>query len=340
MSGPSTCAINERSMLRSSFAWLASLAVACCALAWPTAGRAEGRGTFDFAWIAPDGCPSPVAVRAEIDALLKGAARSLPRENLTVQATVERGALWLVTLETQSGTSRGHRRIEAATCQGLANATALIVALMIDPDAVAARGSESEASEPPPVAVAVEPEAGQPRPRSPRATFGLAGLCATGSLGILPAPDVGVGAHIGLLRRHFRVELRGAFGAREVRSAGLAVPPGAYGRFRSYSALAAGCWAAVWPAIELGPCANLELGLLHGVGVGASQTATRNAAWFALGAGGMVVVKATPRLHFPVHLDAMVPLLRPNFVFTNVEGRIFRPWLVGMRLTLGVELQF
>jgi hypothetical protein len=122
-----------------------SLAFALTVVGRAPAARAEEGSGFAFEWRAPEGCPSASVVAEGIAHLLGGPAR-----DLRVQATVERGSHWLVTLETTSKTASGHRTIEAATCQGLANATTLIVALLIDPDAVAAHTGKSQDSEPQP----------------------------------------------------------------------------------------------------------------------------------------------------------------------------------------------
>jgi hypothetical protein len=339
MPGRKSCAINERSMRRCVHTWSLGLAFAFCWLAHASMVRAEAKGTVLFEWIAPEGCPPESSVNAEIDNLLGGVARDRAREDLTVEATVEHGALWSVTLETMSSATSGHRTIEAATCQGLANATALIVALMIDPDAVAARAGkvkERETALPPAAPSAPAP----PSPPVQRATFGLAGVGATGNLGVLPAPDVGIGAEIGLVRRQWRVELRAAYGLRNVRSDTLSDPAGAYGRFRFFAATLAGCWTIVRPAVDLGPCAEAEFGAVYGEGSGASQNTAETTPWFGLGAGGVVSIKASPWLHFPLHADAVVPLWRPNFTFRNVDSPIFRSRVVGGRLTVGVELRF
>ena len=316
-----------------------TLACALCCLARASLAHAEEKDTVDFEWLAPEGCPSAGFVRTEIDSLLGGTARDRARQDLTVQATVERGALWLVTLETRSGTTAGHRTIEAVTCQALASATALIVALMIDPEAVAARAGKVKEKEPSPPPATV-PEPAPPPPRTERATFGLAGIVAAGNLGVLPAPDVGIGAEIGLVRRHWRAELRASYGLRNVRSDPLTDASGAYGRFRVFAGTLAGCWMMLRAAVDLGPCAEAEFGVVHGEGVGPIEVASQYTPWFGLGAGGLVILKATSWLHFPLHADAVVPLWRPNFTFRYVDNPIFRAWPVGGRLTAGVEVQF
>jgi hypothetical protein len=114
----------------------------------------------------------------------------------------------------------------------------------------------------------------------------------------------------------------------------------AYGRFRFFAGTLAGCWVAGRAVVDLGPCAEAEFGVVHGEGVGQLQVATENSPWFALGAGGALILKATSWLQFPVHADAVVPLWRPNYVFRNVDSPIFRTWPVGGRLSVGVEAQF
>ena len=323
------------------YTWLLGLALVTSGPAHAYTARAEDKGSVHFVWIAPEGCPSESSVSAEIDDLLGGAARHRSREDLNVRATVERAALWLVTLQTTSSATSGHRSIEATTCQGLANATALIVALMIDPDAVAARAGkvkEPDGARPP-----VAPPVSAPAPPTPLfepTTFGLAGIGATGNLGVLPAADVGVGAELGLVHRSWRVELRGSYGLRNVRSDALGDSAGAYGRFRFFSGVLFGCWMSIRSSVDLGPCLEVEFGALRGEGIGASPNASETTPWFALGTGGAVVFKATRWLHFPLHADAVVPLWRPNFGFRNVDTPIFRARPVGARLTAGVELPF
>jgi hypothetical protein len=305
---------------------------------------------MDFQWLAPEGCPSPSEVRTEIDGLLGSAAGERARQNLSVHATVEHGARWLVTLETRSSTATGHRTIEAVSCQALGSATALIVALIIDPDAVAAHAKPAKAAEPayakpakaaepgpPPVA---EPLPLVPPPSEARATLGLAGLGAAGTIGVLPGPDLDLTATLGLLRGQWRAELRAAYGLRTVSSDPLAGASGAHGRFRFLAGTLAGCWLVSRAAVDLGPCADVEFGAVQGEGVGPLDVASKNTPWLGLGAGGVLIFKATSWLQFPVHADAVAPLWRPTYVFRNADSPIFRSWTVGGRLSVGVETRF
>jgi hypothetical protein len=309
------------------------LAIAVSLLAATSAPRARAAGDVDITWLAPEGCPSSDAVKAEIDELLGGAASERARDSLSVRATVERGERWLVTLETQVGRTSGHRTIAAGSCPGLASATALIVALMIDPQAVAARQGKREAAPPPaPAPVAPAPPT--------RTTFGIVGLGAIANLGVLPGPDVGIGVSLGLQRGHWLVELRTAYGPREVHSDALADPQGAYGKFRFHAGTLVGCWLALRTTVDIGACVLAEAGAVRGEGSGTDHDRAETAPWFGLGVGAALVLKAAPWLCFPVHVDVVAPLWRPTFTVSNVDASLFRAAPLGGRLTAGVELRF
>lgn len=307
-------------------------------LAWATSAGAQAIPAVDVAWLAPEGCPTASAVQTQIDALLGAAAAARAVEDLAVRAVVEQGTRWLVTIETRRAGSSGHRSLEAATCQGLADATALIVALMIDPAAVAAR-TEKPPREPPPAAS--PPPVAAPTPVSvPRSTFGLVGLAGVGHVGVVPAVDVAPALVLGLRRPSWRAELRLAYGLRRVRSEPLAEAGDAYGEFRFHAAALTGCYTLARGPFELGPCAVAEAGVVHGQGIRADRTATQNTPWMALGGGGWLAVKAASWLRFALHVDAMVPLWRPAYVFRIMDVEVFQSPSVGGRLTLSVETSF
>jgi hypothetical protein len=109
--------------------------------------------SLTFEWSAPPECPSSAEVLAATQRLVGGPQASLSGERWTVRAVVSHEGVWSVSIETAS-TSGPHRRtLHAQTCQGLVSATALILALAINPDAVAK--------------AAPAPAAASPSPRSP-----------------------------------------------------------------------------------------------------------------------------------------------------------------------------
>ena len=81
-------------------------------------------------WRTPPGCPDEASVRADVARLLAGSsATGSARADVT-----HAGDSWRVVVAMNGG----ERRLEAGSCRALAEATALIVALAVDPARVAA----------------------------------------------------------------------------------------------------------------------------------------------------------------------------------------------------------
>jgi hypothetical protein len=122
-------------------------------------GLAWGQGLegLRLDWVAPAGCPNGSDVVALVEQHLGNSRASSSRINLTVQAEVTHAEneRWGATVVTRLGSESGRRAFHAESCQAVAGATALIIALLIDPDAVAAqRRTQSNAAPlaPPPAA--------------------------------------------------------------------------------------------------------------------------------------------------------------------------------------------
>jgi hypothetical protein len=107
-------------------------------------------GRVRLAWSAPGGCPSEEAVLTEMQRILGGP----PSRDAEAKANVERVAprRWSEHLTTQVDGVAGERALDADSCEGLASATALILAWTIDPERarVASRSTPGVPIEPPP----------------------------------------------------------------------------------------------------------------------------------------------------------------------------------------------
>jgi hypothetical protein len=124
------------------------MGLVACWTAWgfPLRAESDPASTLRLQWHAPPECPSSSEILAEAARLLGGPPAPPAGETWTANATVTHRDIWSVELELRTrGVQR--RRLQARTCRGLADATALILALMIDPDAVAARSAASSAAE-------------------------------------------------------------------------------------------------------------------------------------------------------------------------------------------------
>jgi hypothetical protein len=275
-------------------------------------------------------------VQLEIARLLGGGIQITQGGDLDARAVVDHGPVWSVALTTYHAGRTGRRSIEAPSCQSVAEATALIIALMIDPDKVAANSQDPEETPPAPEA----PPAVAAPPAGPRSADFVAGLHAQGSLGTLPGFDVGVGLDIGLSGRRWRMEVRGTYGLRRDQVAYLPSPAGAYGRFNLASGALAGCFDLGQAGLAFGPCAVVEAGVVSAEGYGASVGFAKRAPWVALGGGGYLSFAMGRRLRASLEIDVLFPVYRPEYVFQDVAGVVFQAPAAGGRALTGMAWCF
>jgi hypothetical protein len=297
-------------------------------LGWPQAVGAEPSATFSFDWSAPNECPSQQQVQTEIARLLGGEIQ-LHEGALEAKSTISHGPLWVADLTTKHAGQIGHRSIEAPSCKAAADAIALIVALLIDPDAVS---SNSAVSEPEVPLVPESPKSNQ------RELAFLAGLHAQGRTGTLPGADLGLGLGVGVASARWRTDVRGTYGL--VRDQSASLPSGASGRFSIATGSLTECFNLGQRRWGFGPCAALEAGRVSVMGFGATAGFSRHALWLALGAGGFLSLAMGQHLHALLEVDVIAPMYRPDYVFQDVPGVVFRAPAVGVRALADISWHF
>jgi len=110
--------------------------------------RAQGGSpAFDLQWNAPAACMSPNAARAEIDALIRidridSGARA--RIRVLIEGTQQAG--YSASIDIERGASSGERTLRGTRCAEVAEASILVIAMVIDPEGVAARAPVSAPS--------------------------------------------------------------------------------------------------------------------------------------------------------------------------------------------------
>jgi hypothetical protein len=290
---------------------------------------------LNLTWDAPAGCASREDVQAEITRLLGGHIAIAHGGDLDARAAVERGAVWSVSLVTRHGGRTGRRTLEAPSCESAAQATALIVALMIDPDAVAANAHEDQAA-PVPAPTPTIPVAA----RSEQPLELVANLHSQVSYGTLPEIDVGVGIGVALSGRRWRAALRGSYGLRRDQVGALPSGSGAYGRFNITTGALTGCYRVEQSALAFGPCVVGEAGVVSAEGHGASAGFGKHAPWVALGPGGYLSVALGRHLRGSVEAEVLLPLYRPEYVFQDLPGVAFKAPSVGGRALLSIGWRF
>lgn len=167
-------------------------------------------------WEAPLPCPRRDEVHDEVRRLLGGTIPEPLDLSARGLATRDEGQ-WTLSLRTTMDGVEGHRVIEGDACEELGAAAALILALMIDPQAVVV-ATDPEPPEPPPTPAAIAHALGRPLPTDPaaparvrvtpreppteEATDGLGGSVGVGGLlDVGSVPDVSGG-----------ITVEGAFG--------------------------------------------------------------------------------------------------------------------------------
>ncbi len=347
-----------------------SLAVALVAVLVAKRAAAED---LRLLWWAPAGCPTREHVR---DAALKSAGKG-GVEPLDAEVRIEQGERWRVTIRSsRNGTAAEERTVEGASCAAVADATAVILAIaMIPPgkDAAAAAaanarqavGGEATAT------ATTDPEASANAnaDADARATAdGKANADATRSSGATGAgsgaerpagaargrhafaamvggatdgttlPSAALGGRVGLAWTpgRGRIEVAGSFFSSQSKTTATST---AGARFNLLDAGARGCWALLQGAVELSPCAGIDVQSVSAKGFGATQNYDANGTWVSAAGGALIQVPLASWFALRADADAIVPLSRPTFVVEG-DGAVHRPSSIGARAGIGAELLF
>lgn len=301
---------------------------------------------FTLEWEAPrDGtgagaCPDEPTVRREIARRAEGVA-PLAEPRFRAHASITRLAdtTFRVELTTRVGSDVGTRTLAAPTCRALADATVVVLAMLLAPSPTTASAPPPLAPPPPvtkPTPAVTPPEADGPVPPA-RASILAA---AVGDLGSLPG--AAVGAHLGVAWRPHALLLE--VGASYFPSAsGFVGTSTAGGRMTLFTFELRACRPfelAAPGSITLAPCVSAEAGRLAGEGVGIVNRTTGEAFWVAVAPGAVASLPfARERLALRIGADAWLPLNRPTFVLGGV-GNVHQPSPVAGRATVGIELRF
>lgn len=327
--------------------------VSLLALGVPSVVAAQPAAHLTLSWNSPPGCPTAEDVQARVNALLGGSTSASTVADVNATGQVERsGGGFRLLLTMGVGSIPSSRVIEARTCDELAGAAAIALALLARSTAEAASepvvdGSvtdASTASAPP----AAPPSATATRDKARRAQatdavpspLGVVIHAPVGVIGwgSLPAPGLGLGAAIGLRWKALHVTLAGELWQRQTHDL-----RGFSTRFGLQSGRVEACLTHAYGWLDLGPCVGGALQRLEGDGVGSDVFAARSrtALWFG-GVGGLFASLRTPGVA-PLRLfgDASVVVSpsRPRFVIDQL-GTVHEPALAAPRLGLGCQWIF
>ncbi len=329
----------------------AALLLACVCRAASAFAQEAPPTRLDLQWQAAEGCPDQQSATASIEALL-GEQPAGEQPGTTVRVQIDRlpSGQWEARITTPDREIIGERVLQATSCELLAGAAALIVAIALDPVATAERMAEREREPPAPPAKPLPDPAPAPPPRTPTArapaaaiaeatddTTRLAGgLRVSGDLGSLPGPSLGIGLALDLL--HERLLLQAEATAWLPRVALRGPVEGSGGEIGLYSGALRGCLDLVQTpgrGFCLAPCLAAEAGLSTGIGFNLTHPERSHSPWVA-GLAGLAVRQRASGLFLWALLEAGLAIRRPIYAIDGFERPVFQASPVLGRVSLGV----
>ena len=317
---------------------------------------ADGPVTLD--WRAPDGCPGRDAVLAALAGLGAADDGAAPAPRVRATARTRRvGELYELDLRIQTASVALRRRLVTDDCATLAEATALLVAIVVDPLEVTAQVT-GEPAEPLsrmpdgdlPLAVVAREPAPSPAPppspspgATPRARVrapaparasALVRLDAAIDAGATPRIAGDVGGALGLARARLRIELHGLYTAAQALSFGTA----RVGRLARWAVGARACARVLQRRLEIPLCLGLEGGQFLASGAGVTlRPRDARPPWLAALVGLGLVWAPHPRIGLGARAELVVAPLRAQFTVGGEVVHVADP--LGLRVALGVELR-
>jgi hypothetical protein len=292
---------------------LAATRALSLALVWSLASPAQRAVAAELRidWTAPPECSFAARdMRARVMKLVGGAAQS----NLVASVELTRGGQGYrahVVLRGPAGF--GERRLEDAHCDVLADSVAVLIALSIP-------SPNPDAGE---LWLALSPEARLSSGPLPLTAAGLGGAIAVEGLGWL------------------RLELGGAyyfpqsttFEPTSLEQARLG------GRFKLFTVGANLCRLWSFGALQWGPCVGAEVHHISATGFGGITQLPGSTTWWGPSLRLFARVQFLPVLGIHIAVEGLVPISRPQFVFSDV-GELHRVGLVAFQLSVGPEVRF
>ncbi len=277
---------------------------------------------LDFTWTAPDTCPTRAEVVEQLSKAVDAGGKELPP--LSARAVVTReGGSWRLELETEVDGRRGARLLEADSCEGLARAATLVLALTLG-EGLARRRAEEEARAaeppPPPLPAPPPPALAEPLPPSPtsRQANGLAWLAlgvASDPLGVLtPGLALGLGYQAGLLR------VAASLSATLPRSSAFGAS-GAQVRSQAFSGGVAACLAPELPPLQLAACGEASVTLVAAAGERTEHNQSATLPLYGIGPSLGAEWKLSERAFVGVSVASRFYLRRPELIVEAAPER-------------------
>ncbi len=341
------------------------VAAAILAAARPACAADPAPRTSSLAWVRLPGAEACIGAHALAQAVERRLGRpvfvSAAQAGLSIEGRIERtaqpeGFRAVITLSDEQGAPLGTREIrrEAARCDALDDEIALVVALLIDPEAALAPPPAAPPAPPPPAPPPVQaivpvppapPACPAPPPEPPpappsRPWHGGIEVGAVGEIGLLPSAGVGVDLRLHVTPPGWPVLEIGAaiFASQRVASGGL----GADFRLSFVSIAVCPLTADRW-GFSFSACAGVDVGAIRGGGFGFDISLEQEGIVVDPRAGGTVWRRLVGPLRAALDADLVVPVVRDQFYYAAVGGTkldVFRMSAVAGSVDLAIGVEF
>jgi hypothetical protein len=311
------------------------LALICAALV-SAAARAQSPGTdAELTWQAPSSCLSREAVLTETARLLASRAQRNPVQARADVAREESGQ-WIATLTVAARGETSQRLLRAASCEGIASAVAVVLAVAIE-------GPLEEEERPPSRDVAPEPRRAPSSPSSTSTSRSKLVVAGAGVLseGVMPSLVPGIEETVGWLAWTPTWRVRSVAVTQAYAPSTTSQREG--GTFVLWTAGLQECLDRAFGRMEVGPCAIAELASMVGLSIDAQKALHGSAAWVSAGASIHGAWSFTEGLALFARVDGLAALARPTFVITLPMGSyifVHRPETFAAQASLGLEARF
>jgi len=276
-----------------------------------------GAPPLALTWEAPAGCPTVDEVAGEVERTLAKSGTPAPPFTAAAYAMSGPGQTWEGRLVLNLRGAETERRFMAESCEALASAAALIIAVALDE-------ASDQPAEPPAPVVDLERPVTVPTATAAPAPYSL-GANAIIDVKTLPSPP-GAGLEAVIRRRWAIGPVRPGWMAgldvlRNLQPSVNNLLGPVAGDFWLFSLSGRGCVGVAVARLELAPCAGAALDAMHATNSGWAQVSVQTDTRYWLSFLGSVALsyEATPSLELMVRADAVLPTSRPTFnIYTNV----------------------
>jgi hypothetical protein len=289
-------------------------------------------------WQGPEDCERGDAVRAKVLRLLGGNRALAAGVKVSVTVRHEKGSRYVAELETITASGGGTKRLEGESCEAIALASSVVIALSLDPNA--SLDAEPPQEEPKPKAKP-KPRARplpKQRPTPKRDTFAYLHGSVGVLFGLLSIPSAFTSGGVGVRHRRFSLELGGA--VYQPRDVARADRPKVGAELYLFTGELLGCFAALpfqLGAIEVCPGFRLEALTATAYGVTNPDQAR---VLLASGIGALRGrLRATSWLSATLDAGVAVRPFQPKFVLLGV-GDVFETPAFSPFARTGLALEF